>query len=658
MNCEEVREHLVDYLYGELPAELEREVASALEECPRCAAEYAQLKSVREAVAGLPRLDLPPPVRQDILREARLQADSRKSQTTSKILSTLAGLFQSPAFAAACVICLVLAVGWLLERQGSEPGGSTPSLAEGPQGSEMSARGAESPPPDRVVARRSGVEEAPEGVASGPQRGQGSRAPSREATTGWQTESVSGTGVSVAEMGGEEGRAAPEREPGLSEAFEASGTSDNRAEPADAIAEAEVRGDTDVSQEADEAASGDVVTAELARLLAQAEDVEPVASGRSGGEVSRGGRDGASRQARVERERERREAEEEEAAQAVAERRRRSLRDADREEEEEESEGAAAAETVVASGSAPPAPAARPAAEGGDNVAALSDPSGGSAESREHDEGWTDAPVVVELGPRSGEGADGVEEGEHTVQFGAAGYDPYDEQRALNVMPAEEYGVLELQTAPVAPDVSLDQTETASGERAEVAEPVEVALLPEQQAQDDDVSSTLVASAEEPEVDEDIPEAAARDYDEAVSRYNDGSYREAVRYFDAFIQNAPRTTDYFALALFLQGEAFMELGNYRAASGNFRRIIVEHPDFERTEEAQYLLGQAYENDGRLEEAEQTYRTLADGENPFNDEANEAAARVRRARRDQAEPAGADAFRGGEAQQPSEVQSVE
>ena len=92
----------------------------------------------------------------------------------------------------------------------------------------------------------------------------------------------------------------------------------------------------------------------------------------------------------------------------------------------------------------------------------------------------------------------------------------------------------------------------------------------------------------------------------------------------------------------------MELGNFRAASGNFQQIVDEHPDFERTEEARYLLGRAYENEGRLEEAEENYQTVADGDNPFNEEANEAAARVRRARRERAAPTGSDAFQGGEA----------
>jgi anti-sigma factor RsiW len=122
MNCEQTREHLVEYLYGELPPELASEVEAELDHCPACAAQLAEMRRVHELVAALPRLDVPGPVHHDILRQARLSATRERSAARG----SFASFFLSPAFATAVVVCLVLGVGILLEQRGARPPSEAP----------------------------------------------------------------------------------------------------------------------------------------------------------------------------------------------------------------------------------------------------------------------------------------------------------------------------------------------------------------------------------------------------------------------------------------------------------------------------------------------------------------------------------------------------
>ncbi len=147
MKCEQVKEHLLDYLYGELPPELNETVERALGECPECAAELAELQQVRRAAGSLPALEVPPRVHNDIMRAARLQADEYAK--AKRPAFSWSAFFASPALASALVIGLVLGVGYMLTQQ-----------AGGGLGVEQMEAGTESAEPTAVAAADRG--ETPE----------------------------------------------------------------------------------------------------------------------------------------------------------------------------------------------------------------------------------------------------------------------------------------------------------------------------------------------------------------------------------------------------------------------------------------------------------------------------------------------------------------
>lgn len=134
MSCETIREHFVDYLYGEPSEEVIARVQHEVSECADCAAELEKLETVKSAMSSLPALEVPPRVHQDILREARLAAD-RRAPGSGRGFS-LALIWRSPAFAAACLVALVLGVGLLLRSPQTSPEGTEgavpPQVAETP----------------------------------------------------------------------------------------------------------------------------------------------------------------------------------------------------------------------------------------------------------------------------------------------------------------------------------------------------------------------------------------------------------------------------------------------------------------------------------------------------------------------------------------------
>ncbi|MEL6181390.1 MAG: tetratricopeptide repeat protein, partial [Myxococcota bacterium] len=123
------------------------------------------------------------------------------------------------------------------------------------------------------------------------------------------------------------------------------------------------------------------------------------------------------------------------------------------------------------------------------------------------------------------------------------------------------------------------------------------------------------------EAEEDIQHNAAvdsddgqqRKYDEGMNRYNRGEYQAAVEGFDEFINEAPRTSNYYALALFQRGMGESRLGQHRKAIQTFRQVLSEYPESEKASEARYNLALSLlKVDPNSTEAERILNSLAKG----------------------------------------------
>jgi len=132
MNCETCREHLVDYLYGELDERRRKAVEAALSACPECRAELASLQAIRDGWQRTAEVEPPARMRANILREARLAADPGPSDREAAPWWTV--VFQ-PAFAMAAVAVLGVGASIAVVSTGGD-GSDAPSMeavANGPQ---------------------------------------------------------------------------------------------------------------------------------------------------------------------------------------------------------------------------------------------------------------------------------------------------------------------------------------------------------------------------------------------------------------------------------------------------------------------------------------------------------------------------------------------
>jgi anti-sigma factor RsiW len=71
MTCRQVVQLLTDYLEGALPAADRRRVEEHLAGCDGCTAFLAQLRTSLRVVAGLAAVEVPAPMRADLLRAFR-----------------------------------------------------------------------------------------------------------------------------------------------------------------------------------------------------------------------------------------------------------------------------------------------------------------------------------------------------------------------------------------------------------------------------------------------------------------------------------------------------------------------------------------------------------------------------------------------------------
>jgi TolA-binding protein len=78
-------------------------------------------------------------------------------------------------------------------------------------------------------------------------------------------------------------------------------------------------------------------------------------------------------------------------------------------------------------------------------------------------------------------------------------------------------------------------------------------------------------------------------FQQGMSRFNRADYAGAIEDFNAFMNEAPASSDYHALALYHRGMSEHRQSNYAAAVASFRRVLADHPRSEKRDEARYWL---------------------------------------------------------------------
>lgn len=118
MGCDECRDNLTAYLEGELSAEDQKRLRDHLSECPECARELEQLRTLVAVLHGMPEVEPPSSLR------AELRAIPRRGSTGPRNALWTRGRTVIAAFAAAAAAALLLWTGITLYT-GTEalPGG-------------------------------------------------------------------------------------------------------------------------------------------------------------------------------------------------------------------------------------------------------------------------------------------------------------------------------------------------------------------------------------------------------------------------------------------------------------------------------------------------------------------------------------------------------
>lgn len=180
MQCRDIDELMVEYLYQELDPARAAEFETHVQTCARCGAELGSLQRTRQALRALPEAEPPPALSARLLHEAGRRAPNREG---SGFFAWLGRLFQPivahPAWAAAASVVLLLAVTTLVSvRARVSPHldvdldrSASPPLSAGAPAAPAAAPALL--PPDQPVA-----EKAPEGtVAGGAESGEAAKDP-------------------------------------------------------------------------------------------------------------------------------------------------------------------------------------------------------------------------------------------------------------------------------------------------------------------------------------------------------------------------------------------------------------------------------------------------------------------------------------------------
>jgi tol-pal system protein YbgF len=104
------------------------------------------------------------------------------------------------------------------------------------------------------------------------------------------------------------------------------------------------------------------------------------------------------------------------------------------------------------------------------------------------------------------------------------------------------------------------------------------------------------------------PGVAQSIYESAYVDFVKGDYRSAITGFRDFVGRFP-TNDFSDDAQFMIGQAFYALGDHAAAIGEYRRVLDRYPSGDRVPQAMYSLGLSYLRIGDSETAVEYFKIL-------------------------------------------------
>ncbi|MBN1947156.1 MAG: hypothetical protein JW797_15910 [Bradymonadales bacterium] len=666
MNCDRTRKHLVDYLYGELPPELAEEIERELDQCPHCAAEYRELRQVREMMGTIPRLEVPPQAHHNILREARLAAAQEKEQR-ERSPRLWWRVLQSPAFAAAFAIAILLVATTVLLRQNTEPlhtGGSdiaratqaAPTASEEKQELAWLQQPAAPAPVQAAPTAAPIVMEEPAVVAQLPSPSADEQLTiAGEPGPLQQMGTTPGGGLLLALGSQEESfEVSPEREPAAPEDEQASGPVTIQTEAPEAVV-ALIEPTSRAERPAEE------------RTTARRE-ARTGAADRPRGRRDRAEQERAQTTAAARSDERLRESEDSRASRTRHQDDRAGGAEVAQVTQSQQEEGSPSWERQVALEASPrptesTSPARRPSRTSAEPPPPM--------ESEEMDS--YRAPVAAAQ-PFDQDSAtrrgfeDGAEPRE--PEWVVANQPPAQEVAGLPMAEAAPTVVQPAEALAGRPEIVEDAEilgdlvvtrdyETLDGDQYRPDQPVELAQAPDSSGEagstdsatilDDAVSgssghptppapsvrlgettATAAIGADEQ------PPAATLDqvFQEGVSAYHRGEYTQTIQQLSYYLGNASPDAPYQQVANFYQGRANMAVGNYLDANENFQRVVAGPSAFVHYQEALYYLARSYELVGDLAQAEANYLILQNQVNPFQDEADLGLTRVRRASRSQ------------------------
>lgn len=497
MNCEECKEHLLEYAWGELPDTTSQQIAAALEKCPQCRQELDRIQQTRDLWRqSVPDQELPSLARANILRQARLHADTLQDQQRSP-WTTLATWLMHPAVASVAAVAVLIVIGLIFFQDNTRVHETAPAMAEKADEAPTVAMADDAKAEEAKEAEVAEAKVAPEPAAA---------APAAEVA---EAEPLDLDGQQVAQLDEEvQDLVQRQRAPGI-----------NRRSQA---------------LERDQPAAAPAANGEWARDL----DKAPVDRGLSVGNMA-DGFEVAAKDDKLAKEAQKPLAPSDNEAEGGAVALKSEAQEGKKDEDPGDGEQAAdlwrpSQQTALAP------PSSRSLAAG-----AASGRAGSSS-----------------LGLGSGSGGGLLPKGGSTQKQ------------------AYTYGVDSLN----APEAQEAPGEAAQGLSQELAQ---------------------------------------QRFQEGMDRYNRADYAGAIEDFNAFMNEAPRSSNYHALALYHRGLSELRQGNAAAAASSLRKVLTEHPDSEKRDEARYWLARALQRiDPEDAEARQILEQLSEGRGGMAGEARD------------------------------------
>lgn len=106
-----------------------------------------------------------------------------------------------------------------------------------------------------------------------------------------------------------------------------------------------------------------------------------------------------------------------------------------------------------------------------------------------------------------------------------------------------------------------------------------------------------------------VPSGVAQSiYESAYVDFVKGDYQSAITGFRDFVKRFP-TNDFSDDAQFMVGQAFYALGDHAAAIGEYRKVLDRYPSGDRVPQAMYSLGLSYLKIGDRETAVEYFKIL-------------------------------------------------